>query len=872
MRVTKRSLYYWILHRLHGLQLVLLLIILVSLVFRVFPLEMQKRIVNEAIELKDLQLLFLYCGLYFAAVLLAGISKYAINYLQVLIGQKILIEMRTELYKHILQLPLPFFRTMQPGTVISAMTAELNAIGFFIGGALAIPITSLLTYLALLGYMISVNPLLALLSSSFYPIEFFIIPRLQKRYNLWNRKRIRTIRKMSNIVNEAVTGINDVQSYAGFHFEEKRLQSNITQLYQTLKRLFLLKYGIKFTDNLFQSFGPLILFLLGGYLAIEGQFTLGALVAFLSAYEKIYDPWKEMLAFYQSYQDAQVRYRQIMQIFDFEPIHALMPPETTPLRTAGHLEMENVAYNLPNGTPLLNRLNLTIEPGNQVAVVGFSGSGKSTLALLLDQLYAPSEGTILLDGHDVSSLSKADVSNNITMISQKPIIFSGTLYDNLVYGLKCSRQKLPDKQLLFQVLHDVGLEEDILWMGGNIVIPEKKARLYKKHFLEMRKIIRMELGDQFSQIVEFYDVGKFLYYASMRDNLIFGDSRDGAFNEDNLLNNELFFKLLKDKNLENDLLRLGMAHALVTIDMLQHNRGSSDVDFFQKTPMLKSEVETYQELLNDVSLRSPRPGKEKNLLLMLALRYIPAKHDIVPFPRNLEEKIFDARHYFLSKIINIDVSACQTAGQNFLAGIEDSELQVDENKNFLAYCPLRYLYNHTLRENILFGSIKTKKEDIIQLLREIAWNAFREHGLLNEILNIGLQFDVGSQGSRLSGGQQQKISIARGLLKETPILILDEATSGLDNESQARIQNLLTRKYRGKFTVIAIIHRLDLAPCYDRILVMKDGTIVEDGSYEVLMEKKGQFYSLVKGNSTELEPAGDSIKNKLVEMKCKLDM
>jgi len=199
-------------------------------------------------------------------------------------------------------------------------------------------------------------------------------------------------------------------------------------------------------------------------------------------------------------------------------------------------------------------------------------------------------------------------------------------------------------------------------------------------------------------------------------------------------------------------------------------------------------------------------------------------------------------------------------------------MEVDENKNFMAYCPLRYLYNHTLRENILFGSIKTKKEDIIQLLREIAWNTFREHGLLNEILNIGLQFDVGSQGSRLSGGQQQKISIARGLLKKTPILILDEATSGLDNESQARIQNLLTRKYRGRFTVISIIHRLDLAPCYDRILVMKDGTIVEDGSYEELMEKKGQFYSLLKGNSTELETSGNSIKDKLVEIKCKLNM
>ena len=97
MLVTKRSLYYWILHRHYGLQLLLLLVIVISLFFRIVPLEMQKRIINQAIELKNYQLLFLYCGVYFAAVLLAGISKYAINYLQVLIGQKILVEIRTRL-------------------------------------------------------------------------------------------------------------------------------------------------------------------------------------------------------------------------------------------------------------------------------------------------------------------------------------------------------------------------------------------------------------------------------------------------------------------------------------------------------------------------------------------------------------------------------------------------------------------------------------------------------------------------------------------------------------------------------------------------------------------------------------------------------
>ena len=135
-----------------------------------------------------------------------------INILQTMIGQKILVGMRNELYHHILQLPLQFYRKMQPGTVISAMTAELNAIGFFLGGALAIPVTSVLTFLVFLGFMFSLSPLLTLLSMTVYPFELVVIPLLQRRYNRLNKKRIRNTRAMGNIVNEAISGIHEVHS------------------------------------------------------------------------------------------------------------------------------------------------------------------------------------------------------------------------------------------------------------------------------------------------------------------------------------------------------------------------------------------------------------------------------------------------------------------------------------------------------------------------------------------------------------------------------------------------------------------------------------------------------------------------------------
>ena len=113
---------------------------------------------------------------------------------------------------------------------------------------------------------------------------------------------------------------------------------------------------------------------------------------------------------------------------------------------------------------------------------------------------------------------------------------------------------------------------------------------------------------------------------------------------------------------------------------------------------------------------------------------------------------------------------------------------------------------------------------------------------------IGLDFHVGSKGDNLSGGQKQKIALARALLKKSPIMILDEATASLDNSSQTRIQRYIEENLRGNTTVISVVHRLDMISGYDHILVMKDGKIVESGNYNDLINQKGILYDLINDN------------------------
>ncbi len=845
IRITERSLFYWILRRHRSMQLFLLSIIVVNLFFKVFPLEMQKRIINEAIYLKDIELLYLYCGLYIGAVFISGLLKYATNVLQVYIGQKILVEMREELYQHVLQLPLQFYRKMQPGTVISAMTAELNAIGFFLGGAIAIPITSVLTFVVFLVFMFNLNPLLAMLSMGIYPFEVIVIPWLQKKYNKLNKERVRTTREMANVVNESISGIHEIHGNDSYALEGKKLSTFISRLYSLMKKLFLVKYAIKFANNFFQSLGPFILFLVGGYMAIHGQFTLGALVAFLSAYEKVYDPWKELIEYYQSYQDAQIRYSQIMKLFDLDPPYLLLPSGREPYSLAGNIKLNNVSYTVPSGVRLLEDIDLEIKQNEQIALVGFSGSGKSTLALLIAQLYTVSQGDICIDGHRIESLSKRDIGRNVAMIAQQPFIFSGTIADNLFYGVQAVEEgtSLPDREQAQAVIRAVGLEDDILRFGLQAVLTPAECKPFRSKLLRMRQIVQTTLRKEFEPAIEFYDVTKYLYYSSVRDNIVFGDSLSREYVVSRLPDNPKFITLLQEAHLEKPLITLGFAIATQTVNLLYDFQ--DDEYFFRDNPMEIEEFTLYSDLLDRIKTPQPEDEEARRILLILALRFIPAKHSIVSLPSAMESKILAVRSGFQKKMVHIDMKHCKAHGTCTPCS---KTPRCGDVSGFIPFCPSEYLYTRTLLENILFGAVKSE-QILDEHLRTLAAQAFSSEQLLDEVLEIGLDFEVGSKGDRLSGGQKQKLAIARAFLKDAPILIMDEATASLDNTSQARIQEILETDFRGRKTVVAVIHRLDLTPAYDRIVVLKAGRIVEQGTYDELMKKKGDFYGLTRAES-----------------------
>jgi len=831
--VVKRSLLSWIFSGNVKLQVLLLFIILVAVFARVIPLEMQKRVVNEAIKLRNIDLLIQYCGVYLAAVVLASGLKFIMRILETIISQRTTAAMRKALYHHILTLPLGFFRNTQPGSIVNALVTELTLPGNFVGMAIAVPVSNVLTLLAFAGYLIWLNWYLAVISLSIYPLVLFLVPLLQKYVNRENKKRVDAARKLSSLIAEATTGIHEIQGNGAYHIENRKYDSLVDRLLKIRIVWSIYRFAIRVSNNFFTNLGPFIVFILGGYLAIKGQLELGSLVAFLSAQEKLFNPWKELIEFYQVFQDGSVNYHKTMEFFDVEVEHAIEPADRKPYELDGSLEVKDLSFETEDGIHLLDAINLSLKPGEHLALVGFSGSGKSTLALCIGQLYKYTGGHVLIGEQEVSDLSKRDMVHNMGFVSQTPFIFDGTIEENLLYSCRAKVEgdgtgngdTMPTLDDRIEVLQQTGIFVDVLRFGLNTILTYDRHEEMVSRIIRVRKDFQSDFGETLADYVEFFDENKYLYHSSVIENLTFGTSNRESFADRNLPNNEFFLKFLDDADLTRPLLSLGAELSRQAVDILKNL--PPDEVFFEQSPIAPDEIDDYKMLVERLKKRKLHQlsDGDREKLLLQGLRFTPGIHKMVALPRMLETLILEGRALFREII------------------------STDDPEAFSFYQMSEYIFSQTILNNILFGKMKTTNPNAQEKINQSIIQLLIEEDFLESIIEIGMEFQVGSKGDKLSGGQRQKLAIARAFLKYPKMLIMDEATSALDNKSQSRIQNLLDTRWKGRSTLVSVVHRLDTIKNYDRVAVMKAGKIGELGTYDDLIAKKGMLHELVFGKT-----------------------
>ncbi len=828
-RVTQRSLFFWAVQGNLKMQLLLLLLIVGMVFFRVVPLEMQKRIVNDAISLGKFDSLLLYCGIYILAVTATAAIKLAANYLQAVIGERAMLAMRKDLYAHIIQLPLHFFRNTQPGMVVSALMTELSTAGNFAGMALAVPISNILTLLAFAGYLLWLNPQLALATLGIYPVVAFLIPYLQKKANHLNKKRVDQSRLLSSQVAESITGVTEINVHGAYDQEKRKFNVFAERLRDIRTKWSLLRFAIKTVNNYFASLGPFVVFLFGGYLVMQGELELGSLVAFLSAQEKLYDPWKELIEYYQVYQDASVRYYRTMQYFDIAKGHEELPGLEPVGLPEGSIDVANLGYVTCKGVTLLRAVSFSLHGGETMALIGFSGSGKSTLIHCIAKMFDYSSGSIRLDGHEVKTMGKREIIRNVGYIAQQPFIFSGTIRENLLYAHEAAladgnpaEYEEPELDSLIFALQQAGMFVDVIRFGLNTVLDHDDTGMMEK-IVRIREQFQTHFGEELEQYIEFYNEDDYLQHCSVAENIIFGTALDRQHLLPSLGANLRFRSFLDSAGLTKPLLVLGTELLETVVTQSESEELARAFTVVVTTPEQLSEYRTFLVHLGEDDVSS-LTSDEKSSLLTLALQYIPGSYEITEISQEMKRKVLQARREWSS-----------WSKQNF-SGF------------FSHFAKDRYINGQSILNNILFGNLKRVDDYAQELVNQNIIRLLIEEDCLESIAEAGMEYQLGSMGNLLSGGQKQKLSIARVLLKNPKIILMDESTSALDNKSQARIQNLIERRWRKSRTVIAVVHRLDGIEGYDRIGVMKDGQLAEFGTYAELVEQKGLFCELVFGS------------------------
>lgn len=830
-RITEKSLFYWAFRDNLKLQIILLLVIILIVFARVIPLEMQKRIINDSIALRNIHGLIIYSTIYIVAITTSSALKLAINYLQAVIGERAIMAMRSELYRHILTLPLGFFRTTQPGMVVASLMTELSTAGTFAGMAFAVPVTNILTLFSFAGYLFWLNAKLAAATLLIYPIVVFVLPHLQKKANRANKKRVDLSRKTSNQIAESISAINEIQIHGAYNQEGRKFNQFAERLKNIRIRWSLLRFGIKTANNYFVGLGPFVIFIFGGYLVMKGQLALGAMVAFLSAQEKLFDPWKELIDFYQTYQNASVGYHRTMSYFNIDPEFSLdlVESETKPL--TGLLEVSNLVYETSDGHRLLNGISFSLTAGEHLAVVGYSGGGKSTLIQSIGKMFGYSAGSIKIDGYELSSLPKKEIIRNIGYVSQSPFIFTGSIEENLLYAYEAVTEALVsseaeeldidlDKMIL--VLQQVGLFVDVMRFGLDSLIAGQDEKTAQT-IIRIRHRFRENFGDKLADFVEFYNQKEYHRNSTVTENIVFGTSSGGENSNQLHPDNVQLRSFLQSANLLQPLLALGAELAGQAVDILA---GVGAVDlFFQNSPVPAERLGECESILNRLKKQSlsSLPAQDQSFLLSLALNFTPSIHTMSRLSKELKEKILSAREIFPQKAESITAAP------------------------FSPYQESSYIHGQSILNNIFFGKIKPGLPQAQEIINQSIMHLLIEEDYLEKIAAFGMHFQVGTMGDRLSGGQRQKLAIARVLLKQPKIILMDEATSALDNKSQARIQRLMTSRWKGTRTVIAAVHRLDIIQSFDKVAVMKAGKLVEFGTYQDLIEQKGILHELIYG-------------------------
>ncbi len=401
------------------------------------PAPLARVAINQGIDHSDMHVLYVVVGVFLLSAIVYAVATYLQTYLVGWVGQRALQDLRMQLFAHLQQLSIGFYSRNIAGVVISRMTNDVEALDQLVEDGLATLIQSSLMLIGVVVILVVMDPRLALLTFIALPILFVgaLAFRIASAgaYRLTREK----IASITGYLGETLSGIRIVRQFGQErrHIDEfARLNEENRAANMTTVRLNAAYFP---AVELLSALVTVEILVIGGIAAVDGHTSTGVVFAFIAALNNFFDPIQQLSQLYTTYQSGMAALDKIFSLIDEEPelLDASDAMTLPPIR--GELEFRDVSFRYgadADSAWALRDIDLVVAPGQTIALVGETGAGKSTFAKLVARFYDPTEGAVLVDGHDLRAVTAHSLRSQMGMVPQEGFLFSGTVRENIAFG------------------------------------------------------------------------------------------------------------------------------------------------------------------------------------------------------------------------------------------------------------------------------------------------------------------------------------------------------------------------------------------------------------------------------------------------------
>jgi ATP-binding cassette subfamily B protein len=416
-----------------GYTVAIICLILVAL-STAFIAYIMKTIINQAFVERRAEIVWVVCTAIFFAFVIRGFAGYFQSVILNKIGNNIIAQYQRRLYTHLMTLSVGFFNEARSAKIAAQVSQNVSGIRDVMNLTITSTARDFLTFIALLGVMVVQDPLLSLAVFILAPPLLYALRYVSKRLRSATREAVNLNSHVLGAMQETIQGISIVKAFTMEEQLEGRINKLITAAEHRQNRIARLSERNGPLTESFAGFAVATVLAYAAYRSIYHDVPPGAFFSFVTSLLLAYDPARRLAKLQVQMERAVVNARMIYEILDMETRQRDRPDATDLVVTEAKIELRNVSFSYASGEAVLNQVSFVAEGGQTTALVGPSGAGKSTVISLIPRFYDPAEGQILIDGQDISHITKRSLRQHLAYVSQQPYLFEGSIRDNIRYG------------------------------------------------------------------------------------------------------------------------------------------------------------------------------------------------------------------------------------------------------------------------------------------------------------------------------------------------------------------------------------------------------------------------------------------------------